>query len=218
MLFIQRRVPVRRVTYPKEKQIPRQGVSGLLRVIQEARECTVCTPHLPYAPRPLFAASGAARVLIIGQAPGEAAHVSGVPWNDRSGKRLRAWLGMDDSTFYDSTQVALLPMGFCYPGKGDSGDLEPRPECAPLWHDRFLAHLRSVRITLYVGRFPLERYFKNHYDSVTRAVQDYAALLPGKMILPHPSPRNQIWLKKNRWFEIKAVPVLQRAVRSALKR
>ncbi len=190
---------------------------SVLRVIQEARRCEICADALPFAPRPLLAGSATARVLIIGQAPGSAAHESGVPWDDRSGERLRAWLGLGGDVFYDPTRVALMPMGFCYPGKGRGGDLAPRAECAPLWHDRILKALTGVRLTVYVGRYAFERYLSSDFSALTAAVRAADALLPKRAALPHPSGRNNLWLAKNPWFEMDVLPRVRKRVRSALR-
>lgn len=189
-----------------------------LRVLAEARACGVCAEHLPAGPRPLVAGSARSRVLIIGQAPGQAAHESGVPWNDRSGDRLREWLGLGPERFYDEGLVALMPMGFCFPGKGRTGDAPPRPECAPLWHPRLLGVLGGVRLTIYVGRFAFERYLSETYATQTEAIRACRELLPARMALPHPSPLNNRWLAKNRWFEREVVPQLAGAVNAALGR
>jgi len=188
----------------------------LTTLIKDARACTVCQDHLPLGPRPLFQISRNARVLIIGQAPGTAAHASGIPWDDPSGRRLRGWLGIDDAAFYDANHIALMPMGFCYPGKGKSGDLPPRPECAPLWHEKMLAAMPGIALTIYIGRYAIDHYLPGRYDTITAAAQDYAALLPKQIALPHPSPRNNIWLKKNSWFEKDVLPRLKRRVRRVL--
>lgn len=187
-----------------------------LPVLQEARECTVCAPKLPLEPRPLVAGTARSRVLIIGQAPGRAAHESGVPWNDASGERLRVWLGLSSEQFYDPTMVALMPMGFCYPGKGRTGDAPPRPECAPLWHARLLGAFREVRLTLYVGRYAFERYLSAEFDTQTEAVRAFTSLLPTRLALPHPSPLNNRWLAKNRWFEREVLPVLATTVKAVV--
>jgi uracil-DNA glycosylase len=191
-----------------------RGVS--LKVVELARECRVCEKSLPHGVRPLLAASTHSRVVIIGQAPGRVAHETGVPWNDASGKRLRGWLGVSDAEFYDDSLVALVPMGFCYPGKGRGGDMAPRPECAPLWHPQILPKLAKLELTVYVGRFPFERYMLEIAESLTDGVRLAKKLLPERIVLPHPSPRNQMWLAKHPWFELEIVPLLRKRVRSVL--
>ena len=186
-------------------------------LMQEARACTVCAKHLPEGPRPLLQGSAKAKVLLIGQAPGLTAHQTGIPWDDRSGARLREWLGISDDHFYDPEKVALLPMGFCYPGKARSGDAPPRPECAPAWHPPLLEAFQAVRLTIYLGKYALARYLPDRYDTITEAAADYAALLPNQLVLPHPSPRNTLWLKKHPWFETEVLPKLQRRARSLMK-
>ena len=181
-------------------------------VIREARACRVCEADLPEGPRPLVQGSSASGILIIGQAPGAAAHASGVPWDDRSGDRLRDWLGVTPDQFYDANVMALMPMGFCYPGTGRSGDLAPRPECAPLWHDRMIRAFKSVRLTVIVGQYAFDRYLGEEFGSITEAARAHTALLPARIALPHPSPRNNIWLKKNPWFERRALPRLRARV------
>jgi len=185
-------------------------------VIREARACRVCEADLPEGPRPLVQGSSASGILIIGQAPGAAAHASGVPWDDRSGDRLRDWLGVTPDQFYDANVMALMPMGFCYPGTGRSGDLAPRPECAPLWHDRMVRAFKGVRLTVIVGKYAFDRYLGEEYGSITEAVRAHAALLPARIALPHPSPRNNIWLKKNPWFERRALPRLRARVAAVI--
>jgi uracil-DNA glycosylase len=196
---------------------PRQSDS-LNILLREIRACTVCAPVLPHAPRPVVAASAQARVLIIGQAPGARVHASGIPWSDASGARLRQWLGVSDQTFYDTTQFALVPMGFCFPGKGASGDLPPRPECAAHWHKALLAQLREVRLTLLIGqyaqRFGLGEAFG---PSLTETMQRWRDCGPAVMPLPHPSPRNVAWFKRNPWFEAEVLPTLQARVTAALR-
>jgi len=185
-----------------------------LKVITEARRCTLCADALPNAPRPLLQASRQSRILIIGQAPGRKAHETGVPWDDASGRRLREWLQLTDEQFYDPALVALVPMGFCYPGTGNSGDLPPRPECAPAWHPRLLKAMPDIRLTILIGKYALDHYHPGRYQTLTDAVRDYQKLLPTQIALPHPSPRNNIWLKKNPWFEKQTLPALRRQVRS----
>lgn len=184
-------------------------------LLDEVRACRLCAEFIPHPPRPLLAASANSRILIVGQAPGAVAHQSGIPWSDRSGDRLREWLGMVREEFYDEQCVSLLPMGFCFPGRGKTGDLPPRPECAAKWHDEILSRLDKVRMRIYVGRYPLVRYFGGEYRSVTEAVAAYESLLPARVILPHPSPRNQLWLSRNRWFEESVLPAVQNAVQQA---
>jgi uracil-DNA glycosylase len=187
-----------------------------LKIITEARACTLCAEHLPNAPRPLLQGSRRSCLLIIGQAPGQRAHDSGTPWDDASGRRLRDWLQLTAEQFYDPGLVALMPMGFCYPGKGpkNAGDLPPRPECAPHWHPRLIKAMPGIRLTVLIGQYALARYLPDRYQTTTDAVRDYKALLKDNIIaLPHPSPRNNIWLKKNPWFERDVLPVIQRFTR-----
>lgn len=183
-------------------------------LLDDVRACRNCEPSLPLGPRPLLQASPSARMIIIGQAPGAAAHASGVPWDDRSGQRLRDWLGLTAERFYDPRLVALMPMGFCYPGKGRSGDLAPRPECAPLWHTPLLASLRRIELTVIVGQYAFDRYLSTAHATITAAAAAYETLLPTKLALPHPSPRNNLWLKRNPWFERQALPAIRRRVRA----
>lgn len=191
-------------------------MANTLRVIAQARRCDVCADSLPLGPRPLLTGATRSRLLIIGQAPGAKAHESGVPWDDQSGRRLRDWLGVTDPQFYDPAITALLPMGFCYPGKGKSGDMPPRPECAPLWHDKVIKRLKSIKLTVFVGRYAFEAYLGDRFDSVTEAAKRFDQLLPDRIVLPHPSPRNNIWLKKHAWFARKTLPALRKRVREVL--
>lgn len=185
-------------------------------LLAEVRGCTVCASHLPAGPRPIVQFSTTSRLLIIGQAPGSRVHASGVPWDDDSGDRLRGWLDLERETFYDSARVALAPMGFCYPGKGASGDLPPRPECAPLWHDRILARLPPQRLTLLVGTYAQARYALDSTGaSMTERVRGFR---PDASIwsLPHPSWRVVVWMRKNPWFETELLPTLRSAIRARL--
>jgi uracil-DNA glycosylase len=184
-------------------------------LIEEVRACTVCAKSLAAGPRPIVQFSPLSRLVIIGQAPGSKVHQSGVPWQDDSGDRLRGWTGLSAEEFYNPAQVALMPMGFCYPGKGKSGDLPPRPECAPLWHERILATLTDCRLTLLVGTYAQAHYLKT--ASLTEAVKAFRAHGPAFFPLPHPSWRSGIWMKRNPWFETEVLPALRRAVRRALK-
>lgn len=187
-------------------------------LLDEVRACRQCAHSLPMGPRPVLQAGGTARVRIIGQAPGRKVHASGIPWDDASGERLRGWLGLAPAEFYDAAKVAILPMGFCYPGRASSGDLPPRPECARLWHDRLNTHLPQLRLTLLIGRHAQAHYLRGqcrpNLSETLRAWQDY--LPQGFLPLPHPSPRNQPWLAKNAWFIDEVLPVARRAVRAAL--
>ena len=180
------------------------------RLLKEVRACTICKDFLPHAPRPIISASEKAKILLIGQAPGRKVHESGVPWNDKSGKLLREWLGLENSTFYNPEKVAIVPMGFCYPGKGPSGDLPPRPECHEAWHGKVMKELRNVRLTILIGKYAQDAYLKEKSkNTLTETVRSYHEYLPGLIPIPHPSPRNRIWLKKNSWFEADVLPLLR---------
>ena len=183
---------------------------------KEIRSCTECAAHLEHGPRPIFAAHPESRIIIIGQAPGRRVHETGVPWDDKSGENLRAWMGIDETTFYESRKVAIIPMGFCYPGKGKSGDLPPRPECAPLWHERLLNKMTNIKLRLIIGRYAQEYYLTHPYKTLTETVRNYRDFLPDTFVLPHPSPRNNIWRAKNPWFDTEVIPQLQAAVSIAL--
>ena len=155
--------------------------------------------------------------MIIGQAPGKKVHSSGIPWDDASGNQLRSWLGVDRDTFYDVRNIALLPMGFCYPGKGKSGDLPPRPECAPTWHQVLLNHIPHRKFTLLVGQYAQHYYLRDHgKENLTETVRNYSTYLPGFFPIPHPSPRNRFWLSRNRWFGEEVLPQLKSRVELAL--
>jgi uracil-DNA glycosylase len=189
---------------------------GMLRtLIKEARACRVCAPHLPLGPRPVFLVGACARLMIVGQAPGRRVHETGIPWNDPSGEQLRAWLRMDRAQFYDTRRVAILPTGLCYPGTGERGDLPPRPECAPLWQPRFRAALPGIRLTLLVGMHAQAYHLGERREkTLAQTVRAYREYLPEFFPLPHPSPRNRRWMKKNPWFVKEVVPALRRRVRA----
>ena len=188
---------------------------SLLELFTEIHACKVCVAHLPLGIRPIVRGRPSAKLLIIGQAPGTKVHASGVPWDDESGKRLRCWLGLMAEQFYDEDKVAIVPMGFCYPGKGKSGDLPPRSECAPLWHDRVLQLLPEIRLTILIGQYAQARYLresrKKNLTETVKAWREYED--EGYLPIVHPSPRNGIWLRKNSWFENDVVPLLQQKVR-----
>ncbi|SNS11079.1 Uracil-DNA glycosylase [Noviherbaspirillum humi] len=190
----------------------------LIPLLQEVRACRLCEAHLPHGPRPVVQAAESARLLIIGQAPGRKVHDTGIPWNDASGRRLRHWLGMDADVFYDPDRVAILPTGFCYPGKGRSGDLPPRPECAPRWHAPLRERLPQVRLTLLIGRHAqLFALRGRNRPTLTETVAAWRDYLPEFLPLPHPSPRNQAWWPANPWFERELLPELKRLVAEALQ-
>lgn len=184
----------------------------MINLIENVRACTLCAAALPLEPRPVVQASAQAPILIAGQAPGRKVHASGIPFDDASGERLRAWLGVDRKTFYDASKFAIVPMGFCYPGTGASGDLPPRPECAATWRAPMMAALTNVQLTLAVGRFAIDWHLPDTYPTVTAATLDWNKHWPKKLALPHPSPRNNRWLRHNPWFEETVIPQLQRRV------
>jgi uracil-DNA glycosylase len=185
----------------------------LLPLLAEIRACTHCAKALPLWPRPIVRATSKARVVVIGQAPGARVHDTGVPWDDASGARLAEWLGVTRAEFLDSGVFAIVPMGFCYPGKAVSGDAPPRPECAPLWHPRLLPLLKHNAITLLIGAYAQERYLGDRRKrTLTDTVRAFAEYAPTYVPLPHPSPRNAIWRKKNPWFERECVPALREQV------
>ncbi len=179
--------------------------------------CTLCEAHLESGPRPIVQFSTTSRLLIIGQAPGRKVHESGVPWDDASGDRLREWTGLTKAELYDADIVSLVPMGFCYPGTGPSGDLPPRPECAPLWHDRVLDILPPDRLTLLVGSYAQARYLPQvRQQSLTERVRAFAAFGPALLPLPHPSWRSKGWMARNSWFAAELLPKLRQSVQQCL--
>jgi uracil-DNA glycosylase len=191
---------------------------SLQQTLADIRACRHCEAHLPLGPRPVVRASPTAKLLIIAQAPGTRVHETGLSFNDRSGDRLRDWLGVDHATFYDESRIAIVGMGFCYPGVDrHGGDLPPRPECAPLWHPRLLPLLPSVELTLLVGMHAHERYLPAlRRLTVTERVAAWREHLPHTFVLPHPSWRNTGWLKRHPWFEAEALPELRARVRALI--
>ena len=187
-------------------------------LLRRIRACRICEAHLPLGPRPILAASARARLLIVSQAPGARVHATGIPWNDASGRRLRDWLQLDEATFYDARRVAIVPMGFCYPGRAGSGDAPPRPECRATWHPRLLPLLEKVELTLSIGQYAqaycLGARRKPNLGETVRAWRKY---LPTDLPLPHPSPRNVGWFKANPWFEAEVLPVLRERVHALLR-
>ncbi len=195
----------------------------LKNLVEDIQGCALCESHLPHGVRPVVQLAQSAKILIIGQAPGRRVHESGIPWDDPSGDRLREWMQVTKDLFYDPNQIAIMPMGFCYPGTGKTGDLPPRKECATTWHDLILKKLPNVQLTLLIGQYAQKYYLKplepkiNKNLSLTERVRAWENYLPKYLPMPHPSPRNQIWLKKNSWFESDVVPYLQQKIASALR-
>ncbi len=185
-------------------------------LLREVRNCRLCESEIP-EPRPTLRAASSAKILIVGQAPGTKVHASGIPWNDASGKRLREWMGVDDNIFYDESKVAIVPMGFCYPGKGSSGDLPPRPECAPTWHDKILTLLPNIECTLLIGMYAQNYYLDTQHENLTERVMCWREYAPEIFVLPHPSPRNQLWLKRNDWFAAETVSALREVIKEILQ-
>lgn len=185
-------------------------------LLKEIRACKVCEPSLPLGANPVIQASRSAKLLIIGQAPGTRVHETSIPWNDPSGNRLREWLALDKETFYDPNKIAIMPMGLCYPGKGKSGDLPPRKECAPLWHQRVLEQLPNIGMTLLIGQYAQNYYLSDKPKTLTETVQQWQRWAPNYLPLPHPSPRNTLWLKKNPWLEAEVVPFIRGYVHQQL--
>lgn len=185
-------------------------------LIQEVRACRLCAADLPHGPRPVLQVDPRACILIVGQAPGRKVHESGMPFDDASGERLRAWLGIDRETFYDASKVAILPMGFCFPGSGSSGDLPPRPECARTWRTQLLAQLTNIQMTLVIGTYAMAYHLPQATGNLTDTVLAWREFRPLVWPLPHPSPRNRLWLKRNPWFETELLPELQLHVQHIL--
>lgn len=185
-------------------------------LLVEVRSCVVCTEYLADGPRPIVQVGSAARIVIIGQAPGRRVHESGIPWDDPSGETLRSWLSLSAEQFYDSNLVAIVPMGFCYPGSAKSGDKPPRPECAPLWHEQLLAHLPKDRLDIIIGMYAQKRYIQDREKTLTATVEQWQRFMPRQVVLPHPSPRNRHWLTKNPWFEAEVIPAVQKRVKEVI--
>ncbi len=191
---------------------------ALQQILKEIRSCTICESDLPHAPRPVLVADSRAVILIAGQAPGRKVHETGIPWNDPSGDRLRAWLGLDRKQFYDRSKIAIVPMGFCFPGTGPSGDYPPRPECRRTWHERLLPLLRNIKLRIIVGSYAQSFHLPQQERwTLTQTVAAWRQFAPGCFPLPHPSPRNQLWLRRNPWFEREVLPALREAVRQILE-
>ncbi|MCP5180613.1 MAG: uracil-DNA glycosylase family protein [Pseudomonadales bacterium] len=190
----------------------------LATLLGEIRRCTLCAAELPLGPRPVLQAGREARILVVGQAPGTRVHSTGLPFNDPSGDRLREWLGVDRDTFYDPARIAVVPMAFCYPGRGTSGDLPPPPRCAQTWRSRLLAQLPHIQLTVVLGQYAVAWHLPDARGSLTGIVQDWRAHLPALVPMPHPSPRNNLWLRRNPWFETEVVPWVRSRVAELLER
>jgi len=186
-------------------------------LLNKIQKCEVCKDSLPLGPRPIVQLSFNSKIIIIGQAPGRLVHETGIPWNDASGRKLREWMDIDEVTFYDPLVFSIMPMGFCYPGKGISGDLPPRLECAPLWHSKILKSYRNKPLVLLIGQYAQRNYLKSERKiSLTETVKNFKEYLPEYFPLPHPSPRNQNWVKVNPWFMDEVIPELQKKIRLAI--
>ena len=193
-------------------------MTRLENLLKKVHACTICAAELPEGPRPIVSCASSARTLIIGQAPGRRVHASGIPWDDPSGKRLREWMGVDEKTFYDEARFAIMPMGFCYPGTGTSGDLPPRKECAPEWHQQILKNLPDIEFTILLSQYAISHYLPAQKGkTVTETVRTWKDHIPEFLPLPHPSPRNNRWLKNNPWFEKQVVPYLKKRIASQLR-
>lgn len=198
--------------------MPPPRVRSLSTLLRQIRACTLCADALSHTPRPVVQVDTRARIVIASQAPGRRVHESGVPFDDPSGDRLRDWMGLDRAQFYDPRLVAIVPMGFCYPGTGRSGDLPPRAECAPAWRAELLAHLTAVELTLVIGQHAQRWHLGANAGSVTEVVAGWRHHWPAVLPMPHPSPRNRAWLSANPWFDVEVVPALRRRVRTIVNR
>ncbi|MFD2561280.1 uracil-DNA glycosylase family protein [Aquimarina rubra] len=187
------------------------------KLLSSISKCDTCASKLELGPRPIVSANINSKIVIIGQAPGSIVHASGIPWDDKSGENLRAWMGIDTHIFYNTEKIALIPMGFCYPGKGKSGDLPPTKECAPLWHQKLFCKMKDVELILLIGSYAQKYYLGNRLKrTLTESVKNYTDYLPDYFVLPHPSPRNNIWQAKNEWFKKEVIPELKNSIRSIL--
>jgi uracil-DNA glycosylase len=194
------------------------GASALSCLLEEVRACRACEPELPMGARPVLVADVRARLLIAGQAPGTRVHATGIPWNDISGQRLRTWLGLEPEEFYDAGRVAIVPMGFCYPGRGRAGDLPPRRECRQLWHGRLFPLLPRLQLRVVIGQYAQSYHLAGgEAGNLTATVQAWREHAPALFPLPHPSPRNQLWLRRNPWFEAELLPALRQRVREVMR-
>ena len=208
--------PVRLVRYICKRMNSPNATAEFAALVSRVESCRLCAADLPLGPRPVLQVHPAARILIAGQAPGSKVHKTGVPFDDASGERLRDWMGIDRSTFYNAKKVAILPMGFCYPGRGNSGDLPPLKRCAETWRTVVLDSLERIQLTLVIGQYAMQWHLVNPRTNLTETVRAWREYGDGIFPLPHPSPRNNIWLKKNAWFEDDVLPHLRDCVQQAL--
>ena len=187
-------------------------------LIKRIKACTLCAEHLPFPPKPVFSFSAKSKILLVGQAPGMKVQQSGKPWTDASGERLRDWLGVSEAQFYDTDNFAIVPMGFCYPGKKNKSDAPPRPECAPQWMPPILKSLRSKQLTLLIGQYAFRHFLgTNARPTLTESLKEWRSYQPEFLLMPHPSPRNNIWLRKNPWFEDENLPNIKKKIALALR-
>jgi len=187
-------------------------------LLTEIQDCNLCAQQLPLGPRPIVTAHPKSKIIIIGQAPGSIVHKTGIPWDDKSGENLRKWMGIDNSIFYDAQKVGLIPMGFCYPGRGKSGDNPPTKECAPKWHNLLLDAIKKPELILLIGTYAQKYYLGNTTKrTLTETVKNYQDYLPKFFVLPHPSPRNNIWQAKNEWFKVNVLPELKKQVARSMR-
>lgn len=191
-------------------------MNDLTTLLERVRNCEICKESLPLGPRPVVSIHPESKILVVGQAPGTKVHATGIPWNDPSGDELRRWLGVDRETFYNPEIFGIMPMGFCYPGRGKGGDLPPRKECAPQWHEPLISQMPQVKLILLIGSYSQAYYLKKRKKTLTETVRDFVEYLPTYFPLVHPSPRNRMWMRRNPWFEEEVLPVLRRCVRQLL--
>ena len=185
-------------------------------LLSEIRSCRICEDVLPLGSNPVVQFSKESKILIVGQAPGTKVHASGIPWDDASGRNLRNWMAIEERDFYNTSKVSIVPMGFCYPGKGKSGDLPPRPECAEAWHKKIMQHLPHLQLTLLIGQYAQNHYLQEHPKTLTETVKNWKDFGSNYFPLPHPSPRNNIWMKKNPWFAEDVIPALKERVKGII--